>query len=151
MNFVLCDAVAGRAARWYKRRCWWAEEEDLRQEAWRACVQASRTFDPERGTPEEAYLWYAAVYAVRLYVLRQSAPVSAAKNRAQELRGVMRAPLERVRTAAAPVEPADEAAIRIQRERAVAGRVRALGGDRRAIRRDYAAYLLWRRSVEEEE
>jgi hypothetical protein len=85
------DRLARLAARRYKRRCWWADEDDLKQEAWRAILGASRTFDPTRGTPLGAYLWASCMRWLRGVVLKASAPVSAGWGSIGELAGLLRA------------------------------------------------------------
>ena len=86
------EDVARRAAARYKSRCWWAEFDDLHQQALEAALRAERTFDPDVGVPLDAYLWRACVLALRTYTWKQS-PVSAPDHKLTELRGLHRAEL----------------------------------------------------------
>ena len=95
MNHKL-EQVAIRAARKYKRRCWWACMDDLHQEARVAVIEAERTFDPEVGVPVEGYAYRAAMLALRTYTWKQSAPVSASDHTLESLRGVYHGQLEDV-------------------------------------------------------
>lgn len=82
--------VATKVARRYARRCWWADEEDLRQEAMVAaleCLKEGR-WDPEVGVPLNAYAWRACVNHLRSYLWRQSSPVSETDHNLENLRGV---------------------------------------------------------------
>ena len=81
---------ARRAARAYARKCWWAELEDLEQTAFVATTRAMETFDPKVGVPLDAYLYRAAVLAIKPYLLAQSAPVSAPRSKRDELKGLIR-------------------------------------------------------------
>lgn len=81
---------ARRAARAYARKCWWAEVEDLEQTAFVATTRAMETFDPKVGVPLDAYLYRAAVLAIKPYLLAQSAPVSAPRSKRDELKGLVR-------------------------------------------------------------
>lgn len=80
--------VAKRVAKKYKRRVWWMDEQDLRQEATAVALHAITRFDPEPATSLSAYLTTACSRALRELCLRQSAPVSTSRNRLNELRGV---------------------------------------------------------------
>lgn len=86
---------ASRAAACYRRRCWWADFDDMRQEAIAAQLKAERgrTYDEELGRPLSAYLWSVALYAVRRLVHKASAPVSTS-HRTENLLGLYRAPTE---------------------------------------------------------
>lgn len=85
------DAMALRVARRYQRRCWWADVEDLYQEAWLAISMARRSFDPEYGVPFIGYATRAAYRWLRGVLWKASAPVS---GRCEQLRGLHRAPLD---------------------------------------------------------
>lgn len=88
--------VARNAARHYARRVWWANEEDLVQEASAAALQATRPdgpFDHESGLPVGVYVWRACVLHLRAYLWRQSAPVSESRHKLPTLRGVHRSEL----------------------------------------------------------
>lgn len=82
---------ARRAARAYAAKCWWAEVEDLEQAAYVATTRAMETFDPKVGVPLDAYLYRAAVLAIKPYLLSLSAPVSAPRHKRDELKGLIRA------------------------------------------------------------
>jgi len=96
--------VAKTVARKYARRCWWADKEDLEQEALLTILQCRYTFKQDvhrqphevgdRGVPFEKYAARAAMLALRVYLLRESAPVSARGNNGAMgvLAGIFRAP-----------------------------------------------------------
>ncbi len=93
---------AKQVVAFYKRRCWWAPVEDMRQEALMVQLDAIRRFDRKRAStaPDateqntiERYLYAAATYGVRNLVLKSSAPVSASHDLSL-LVGLHRAPLE---------------------------------------------------------
>lgn len=86
--------IATRVAKRYGRRCWWAEVDEMVQEASVAIIQALRTFDPEVGVPVEGYCHRAAIFAVKHYLWRMSAPVSETHHKRHTLAGVHRASLE---------------------------------------------------------
>lgn len=106
---------ADQAVRYYKARCWWVDEEDLFQEAMLAQVKAHESFAPEKASARyadstadldfERYLWCAAYYAVRASVLKGSSPVSAS-HRLDVLKGLYRAPMEKVEGVADSAERA---------------------------------------------
>lgn len=86
-------ATAAKAARRYARKVWWADEDDLRQEAALAALQATREggpYDPETGVPVGAYVWRACVLHLRAYLWQQSAPVNETDHKLATLRGVHR-------------------------------------------------------------
>lgn len=87
-------SIARRAAARYARRCWWADKQELEQEAWVAMLRARKTFDPQVGVPFGGYAWRAVVVSLSSYLWRQSAPVSAGDRDLEELAGIHRAPLE---------------------------------------------------------
>lgn len=97
-------ALAKSVAAAYRRKVWWADREDLEQEAALQIVDAERNFDPRVGVPRTAYLRRAAVLGCRNALLAASAPVSA--RRKEELKGLHRAPLtdEHVDPAPGPEE-----------------------------------------------
>jgi hypothetical protein len=68
--------IARAVALRYKRRCWWADVDDLTSEASVAVLRAARTWDPQVGVPFEGYAGRAAVLGVRAFLWRESAPVS---------------------------------------------------------------------------
>lgn len=71
----LARAVA-RGVAAYRRKCAWAEEAELRQEAWLAAVEAARTWQPERG-PLEPYALRAVHICLGKWTLRSGRPASA--------------------------------------------------------------------------
>lgn len=83
---------SSRIAKRYKRKCWWVDEADLRQEASLQQLRALPNFDSSRGRPLVGYLWRVAVYAARNAVLKASAPVSASHD-LSVLKGLQRAPI----------------------------------------------------------
>lgn len=91
----IMERNATKAAACYRRRCWWADFDDMKQEALTAQLKAERaqTYDPEIGRPKSAYLWSVAMYAVRRLVHKASAPVSTS-HRTENLIGLYRAPTE---------------------------------------------------------
>jgi RNA polymerase sigma factor (sigma-70 family) len=87
-------ALARRAARRYKRKCWWADERDLRQTAALALLEAQRNYDPQTGIPFEGYAWKVMINQLHGAVLRASAPVSAPHHKLPDLKGLYRAALD---------------------------------------------------------
>jgi DNA-directed RNA polymerase specialized sigma24 family protein len=71
------EAIARSVARRYGRQCWWADRDDLMQEACLAVLAASAFFDPRVGVPRSAYLRRAARLAVGKFLWRESSPVHA--------------------------------------------------------------------------
>jgi len=80
-------------ARRYKRRCWWADVDELCHEAVVAIMQAIPRWDAEVGVPIQAYVWRAAIFACKHYLWRNSTPVSETHHRRGDLRDVRRAEL----------------------------------------------------------
>lgn len=66
-----------RVARWYARRCWWADPEDLLQEAWLVALGCNR--DDLTDDQFVGYVHNAAARHLRRYCWRWSRPVSANK------------------------------------------------------------------------
>lgn len=83
--------VATKAASKYARAVFWADKEELRQEAVLAALDAFRTWDEECGVPLNAYAWRACVLHLRAFCWRQSAPVHGDSRRPEGLRGLHRA------------------------------------------------------------
>lgn len=83
--------MAAQAAARYKARCWWADVDDMTQEAAEAILRARRTHDPRVGVPVGAYCWRAAMLTLRRWAWKASAPVSASAHKLTELRGLHRA------------------------------------------------------------
>ena len=86
--------VVRRVASRYQARCWWADLDDLKQEAWVAVLEAKETWDPNFGVPLHGYVWRAASRRLGNYLWEQSVPVSAWKRHGNLLRGVKRASVE---------------------------------------------------------
>lgn len=140
------DILAAR----YKRRCWWADVDDLRQEGLAAQLQCRSTWDPDYGVPFGAYAWRAAALAMRAFLLRMSAPVSAPRGHGELLVGLQHAPIEDARDVENGTDPRKAFDVEDHRARvrgAVAGALTApaaeyawatLGGD--FTPRDVAAY-----------
>lgn len=91
----LAIAVAKR----YKRKCWWAELDDLTHEGVVAIMKASEPgkWDPTVGVPLEAYVSRAAAFACKRYLWKNSSPVNASSHQEKELRGIHRAELKEVK------------------------------------------------------
>lgn len=89
------QAVVDQVANSYARRCWWAELDDLKQEAWGAVLSAHKSWQPTRG-PLRPYIYRAAALALRRWTLNNSSPVSAPWRDVDGLRGLLRAPVEEV-------------------------------------------------------
>lgn len=85
------DKVVAKVAGRYAQLCWWAEEEELKQEAWIAALDATRTWDPTVGVPLGAYAWRAAVLHLRTWLWKNSSPVSAPASASEEVRKFRRA------------------------------------------------------------
>ena len=102
--------IARQVARRYKRRCWWADLDDLVGEASKAIIVAHKRFDPQVGIPFDGYAQRAASNALQDYLWKQSSPVSGGKHDPRRLiAGVYRAPLE--------VEVRDASGQAVRRER----------------------------------
>jgi DNA-directed RNA polymerase specialized sigma24 family protein len=82
--------IAGR----YAAKCWWADRDDLEQEAWVAVLEAKSTWDPDRGVPLHWYAWRAAALRLRNYLWEHSSPVTGPRCRGEVLKGLTRAPAE---------------------------------------------------------
>ena len=61
----------------YKRKCWWADIDDMQQQAWLTICEADKagTFKESLGIPEGAYLHRAIGLSVRRFLLQESSPV----------------------------------------------------------------------------
>lgn len=84
--------VAKRVARWYAARVWWAEPDDLLQEAWVTVLECDRSAPDAMPELWGGYAYRAASMHLSRYCWSLSAPVSAAKP-GPELAGVHRAVL----------------------------------------------------------
>lgn len=87
------DEVANKVAKIYARRCWWADFEDLRQEAYVAALEASATYTAEKGEAKP-YLWKACACTLAKYLWRESSPVKGKGGRTAQRAGLEDAPIE---------------------------------------------------------
>lgn len=85
--------IVNECVRYYARKCWWAEEEDLRQEAWIAAHEARKTWDPARGKIAP-YASTAIRRALGTFLIRASSPVSSSWHARHELIALKPAPVE---------------------------------------------------------
>lgn len=92
--------VAARASKRYARSVFWADPEDLKQQALLAALSAARPglWDERVGVPFEAYVWRACMNSLKTYLWRNSSPVSETDHRLETLRGVHRASLGELNT-----------------------------------------------------
>ncbi len=84
--------VAQDVARRYAKRCTWAEERDLQQEAWLVLLEVRATFykvDPER-SPDHfgAACWSAAMRHLSRYLWKRCTPFSIGDHSTDLMRGV---------------------------------------------------------------
>lgn len=84
--------IADQVARRYAAKCWWADLNDLRQEAWVAVLEAEQTWRPDGGASRATYAHRAAVLRLRDYLWRASKPVTGPRGRGERLRGLRAAP-----------------------------------------------------------
>jgi hypothetical protein len=85
-------AVTDQVAKAYRRRCWWADFADLKQEGEVAALLAERSYDPVWGVSWKTYVRRAAQRWISGYLWHESSPVSGRGRR--ELEGLHRAPLD---------------------------------------------------------
>jgi DNA-directed RNA polymerase specialized sigma24 family protein len=90
---IVIERVAAKSARKWKRRVFWADPADLKQEALMACYEAIKTYDPTTAIPLGAYLWQACAWHLRKWCWQQSAPVCAPHHKLHELKGIHREPV----------------------------------------------------------
>ncbi len=88
--------IAHDVARRFKRRCWWADMDDLTGEASRIVLEASRSWDPQVGVPFWGYAHTAAVRGLGAYLWQQSAPVSEKAHRRKDLAGVYKTDVNKI-------------------------------------------------------
>ena len=88
------DDVAERVARKYARKCWWADIDDLRQEARLACTLAERNWENEVGVPLDAYAWLCAWRSVGRWLLKNSSIASAGWHSVGELANLCSVPVD---------------------------------------------------------
>lgn len=87
------NVIAAKAAARYARLVFWADIEELRQEAMVAALTATRPggpYDPECGVPLSAYVWRACILHLRAWCWKQSAPVHAPHHKLAQLKGIHR-------------------------------------------------------------
>jgi hypothetical protein len=127
--------AVNQGVRSYVGKVRWADERELRQEAWLAAVESARTWCPERGELEP-YAYRAILIRLGKWVLRTSHPVYApdgpAGRRALiESRGIeLRSGAHHCDTA----ELADDHMARVQWERRLRAKVlECVGGDAEAF------------------
>lgn len=115
--------LVDRLARRYARRCWWADEEDLRQVAWLSAIEARARFVPSAGSVG-GFFHLRIKRDIARWLLQNSSPVSSKDNPERYgLVGLTRLPIEH----APPIpcmDPEEEHLLRA-RHRAVAEAVRA--------------------------
>lgn len=128
MSAEIIHKNAVRAAGAYKRKCWWADYDDLYQTASLAQVEACRTFDESWGRPLAAYLWRAAILATRTAVHKASAPVSAS-HQTENLLGLYRDTLDAPHVQLESGETVEELFGEYERARRVRERVTVLVGE----------------------
>lgn len=87
-------SVASKVAAQYARRCVWADQRDLEQEATIAALDARRTWDPERGVPFGAYAWRACTLHLGRWLLKASSPVSETWHNVANLKNVHHTPVD---------------------------------------------------------
>lgn len=141
----MIEGIAKSVARAYRRKVWWADFEDMSQEAFAEMRKAEPLWDARVGIPKSAYLRRVAVLAVRKMLWKQSAPVSGRGER--ELRGLMRAEMTEMGSSGQP--PDEEVNEKRWHER-VAERLRELA-DRDPSVREGLAMLLGEESPMERE
>jgi hypothetical protein len=81
--------VVHEAVSRYSRRVWWADTQELQQQAWVVGLEALQRFDAQRGD-FYWYAWRAVVVQLRNYLWRQSAPVHAHQRELTALEGIRR-------------------------------------------------------------
>lgn len=93
LDFDTVNRVANAVASRYKRKCWWADIEDLRHEAIVAILRAAKTADPQSTIPFDGYAARAAALSIRAYLWSVTAPVNESWHRVKDLAGVHRTKL----------------------------------------------------------
>lgn len=78
------DQLARAAAAFYRRKCWWADFDDLVQTGQLAIVRALENYDPTIGVPVDGYCWGAMMRALERVLWRDSSPVSGGSHRPRE-------------------------------------------------------------------
>lgn len=100
--YRVMHGVANQLAQAYRRRCWWAELPDLRNEAWIALLEAYRNPTRDPGRPLRPYLYRAAALRLRNFTLANSSPVSERQKKLHLLKGITRAALSTIRGSRPP-------------------------------------------------
>lgn len=86
--------IAKAVSKRYANRCWWADPEDMEQEACIAVIKAHKTWDPQVGVPFVGYATRAANKTVHDFLWRESSPVTGGLHDPEKnIAGVLRAPL----------------------------------------------------------
>jgi hypothetical protein len=68
-----------KVVRFYTRRCFWAEPDELAQQGWLVALEALQTYDPSRmgeQTSLAGYIWNSLRFGIGAYLWKLSAPVS---------------------------------------------------------------------------
>jgi DNA-directed RNA polymerase specialized sigma24 family protein len=99
-----------RIARRYAMLCWWAEFEDLHQEAWVAALRAKQTWDPDRGVPLAGYAGRAVALSLLNYLWAIRSPVTGRVNHGPLLLGTRKVSAEVLLEFEAPQESPEAAA-----------------------------------------
>lgn len=73
---------------------WWADVDDMKQEAWLAVLEAQQTHDPARGVELSWYAWRAALYAVKNMTWRMSSAAHVPQKKQQLARELRRVPVD---------------------------------------------------------
>jgi DNA-directed RNA polymerase specialized sigma subunit len=86
--------IAMSLAKRYKRRCWWANIDDLFQEAYRTGLDAQRTWDSEGSVNFQWYAWRAMAYELRKFLWKNSSPLSCSSHNFDKIKGIHRVELK---------------------------------------------------------
>lgn len=92
-EYAAAESAIADVVGWYSRKYFWADPSDLEQEAWVACLRASKTFKPELGEAR-GYFYTAAKLALRPFVWRQRSLLSASSHDLSSLFGAMTCSLD---------------------------------------------------------
>ena len=115
LTHTQADRIAGRAARAYARRCWWADVDALRHTAWCSMLIAAESGNYDARRPAEPYLSMAAFRGVQREIYRTCSPVSGSDKRCL---GLTKIPVEAILSTPAPADdPETEACYRDWRDR----------------------------------
>lgn len=86
-NEAIREVVETLAAR-YKRRCWWADKDDLVNEGWLVALEA----EPPDGADFRGYIWQVVSRRLSRFLWGESSPVSASKP--ERMKGMQRIKLD---------------------------------------------------------